>query len=372
MVADDSQDVAHETDEQAREIVRRFVEDGAPFALYLRSFELEAYDYLQPANETDPQARRFGVETGGPTEIEQRLADLPVTFIAVANPARIVPGAVSIPRLRLPDDGWLPFVEWLLRTASFVVLELGAVAPGVRQELDAIDRAERRTDTIVVVDDTDPFPLERQLLAVMGAVIPDHPRPDTETLTGYRGVVRADAFDPDGPEMAGLLTIYHQHTRGEASQDARALRAEFTAVWGLLRIDRGERNAGLQNLFGAVGQFNDLDDQDGVVRVLKEIGEAYLEAGQYEDAIAAFRDVGSLGSEHDFRYAMCKVAVGHYLAGDPNTAVGYLVAARDQSGEAGDAEIYGYALELLLDIYEKAGDEEAVRDINAELRAARP
>jgi tetratricopeptide (TPR) repeat protein len=369
VVAGDARSVAYETDEQAREIVRRYVEDGAPFAVYLRSFELEAYDYLKPATEADPQARLFGVETGGASGLEQRLAGLPVTFVAVANPSRVVPGAVHIPRLRLPDRDWLTVVEWLVRAASFVVLELGALAPGVRQELDAIDRSKRRADTVIVLDETDRFPLERRLLETMGATIPDHPRPDAETLAGYPRVLQGDTFDPTG--MADLLAAYDRRTRGEASTETRALRAEFTAFWGLLRINEGAQDDGLRHLFGAVGQFGDLDDRPGIARVLKDIGETYLEAGQYEDAIAAYRDAGSLGSEHDFRYAMCKVAIAHYLAGEQNTAVGYLVAARDQSQQAGDTEIHVYALELLLDIYERAGDAVAVRDITEELRAAR-
>lgn len=370
MAADNAPDVAYETDGQAQEVVRRYVDDGAPFALYLRSFELEAYDFLKPATDDDPQARRFGVETGGPSELENRLADLPITFIAITNPARVVPGAIRIPRLRLSDNDWLPVVEWLVRVANFVVFELGALAPGVQLELETIDRAKRRADTVVVLDETERFQTERQLLEVMGAVIPEHPRPDAETLAGYPRVLRADSFDPTGLEMADLLTSYDLHARGEASTEERALRAEFTAVWGLLRIDQGAREDGLRHLFGAVGQFSDLDDKASIARVLMDIGETYLEANQYDDAIAAYRDAGSLGSEHDFRYAACKVAIAYYLSGEQNTAVGYLVVARDQSREAGDTEIYGYALELLLDIYERAGDKRAVRLITKELRAA--
>jgi len=371
VAADDAPGVAYETDGQARDVVRRFVEDGVPFALYLRSFELEAYDFLKPATDDDPQARRFGVETGGSSELEKRLAELPVAFIAVANPSRVVPGAVRIPRLRLSDDDWLPVVEWLVRVASFVVFELGALAAGVRLELAAIDRAGRRADTVVVLDEAERFQLERQLLGVMGAVVAEHPRPDAAMLAGYPRVLRVDSFDPADHAMADLLATYDLRARGEASAEERAVRAEFTAVWGLRRIDQGAQEEGLRQLFGAVGQFSDLDDKPGTARVLRDIGETYLEAGQYDDAIAAFRDAGSLGSEHDFRYAVCKVAIAHYLAGDHNTAVGYLVAARDQSRDAGDTEIHVYALELLLDIYERAGDTRAVRRITKELRAAR-
>ncbi len=369
-----------ETDAQARSIVGRFLEAGEPFVLYLRSFELEAYDLLKPSTPTDSQGRRVGYEAGGPSALERKLADSldeRIVVVAVANPSRTILSANRFPRLRLPDEDWLRVVEWLVRAASFVVVELYSLAPGVRMELQAIERSERRDDTVVVLTKDTWDPVARAMLAGMGFQLPDYPKADRDSpaLAGFSRVLQEDDIRLGNlsacPELADLLTAHYRQLDGEATAQTRRRRAELTAMWGMLRIDQHDVDEGLRVLFQAVAGYHELGDRAGVAQVLKEIGEVYLESGQYDDAIQAFRDAGTLGSDHDFRYAACKVAIAHYLRGGHNTAVGYLVAARDQSQAAGDHEIEVYALELLLDIYQRAGEQGSVRRVEEDLELAR-
>ena len=134
---------------------------GAPFALFLRSFDAEGWAGMTaPAFETETglPAQVVSFASVAPSSVEQQLADAVEgrgAVLGVANRDSLVASAWVVPRLFLPDAGWQETVQALIRAAHLIVLHVAEMTAGVRWELACIQASERMPSTVLVLQDTD-------------------------------------------------------------------------------------------------------------------------------------------------------------------------------------------------------------------------
>lgn len=158
---------SHET---AVKVLTAYMAQAAPFALLLRTFDLEGFFRDVPApehlRESSPD---IGVALGAatPSRFEQflvtQLGDS-VPVISVCNRG-VVLGSLTaaIPRIVLPDTRWETIVEHLVANASFVFMDADRLSPGVERELGLLRQHHREADTVVVLPSDDPDSQERFL-----------------------------------------------------------------------------------------------------------------------------------------------------------------------------------------------------------------
>jgi hypothetical protein len=136
------------THEEAVACLRRYLSEGQPYAVYFRNFHLEADTIVLP-NKTSLTCMR------PPLAFERRLADAlegKLQIIALDNPANIMRfERPAIPRLCVPVDTWLDWLQDLIWAASLVVIYCDAITEGVTQELKLLELLKQSNNTIVIV-----------------------------------------------------------------------------------------------------------------------------------------------------------------------------------------------------------------------------
>jgi tetratricopeptide (TPR) repeat protein len=171
---------AHSTHQVAQAIIKDRETRGEPFALLLRGFEGEAYDYvihlgpklsgwpglgelIQYANDPesitgDPDRKMVVTPTEGPGKLEVMLANAlkdHLRPITVASPSSIDPGQTIqgglVPRIILADATWLRVVRSYIRLAHLIVVDGLGLNPGVRLELEAIVQSGKCDNTVIVL-----------------------------------------------------------------------------------------------------------------------------------------------------------------------------------------------------------------------------
>jgi tetratricopeptide (TPR) repeat protein len=386
---------AHRTDTAARAIVDDFIERGKPFALFLRTFTQESYDIHKPATTDDPERRRVGI-WGGVSDIEIALSNgLPdtVPMLAIANPFDLMSVDLRFPRLELSGGRWTDAVDGLIRAASFIVVVVDALAPGVVRELDAIVWNGRQNATVVILA-KDRHQDIRTLHEPLGFNFPKHPQTTTHDprLAAFPRIVGEEESSLERLRSSSLFAdlLADHDARADRSADPDILRnraalAHACAVY-LLSVGRGEHDAedveatsrfeeAAPLAWKAFRLYVEAEDQAGMARTLIDIGRCYLDARQYTDAIKAFRDSGTyyrarLRDERGFRRAAVWVGLAHHLSGDRSGALGCLNAVLELERKAETGAVVD-ALELMARIYRDAGDIESARNCLMDLRAAK-
>ena len=187
-----------------------------PFVLFLRSFEMEAYDYLTP--DAPSGERKVISAVAGPSPVEQKLAAAlagQLKALGVANPSQLLTYRGSFPRLQLPNEGWQAVVQNLVEHAAFIVMDCTSLAPGVLWELETVRTANKQDSTVIVLPasgEADPGEGTLQRAAeVLGAVVTKRERPSKQSpaLSVFSRVGAEDeiAFDKldASPLFADLL-----------------------------------------------------------------------------------------------------------------------------------------------------------------------
>jgi hypothetical protein len=361
------------TDRQAREIIRAFCEHGAPFALYLRSFQQEAFDFLTRPTEVDPEGRLIG-HIRGPSPLERKLAaplQADVQTITAANPANLVwLDKELFPRIDLDLGSWETQIEWLAQAASFIVFELDALSPGVRRELDVLAKQGRDESTVIVLssngfEDDPTLSLVRDLHP--GATFPDHERlhGSHPALQRFRWVVHEDQLPfqhlSEFPPFSELITAHDAHKQAELSAAMALRRGDLVHRWGLLQMGEEDIRGANQSFRSAVQLFVKAGNDLRAAEALMNLARTYLAGRRYDDAIAAFRDAGTLSKRAQddaaFRNAVMWVGLAHYLSGDAATASHYLTTAvklERGAGELGSLTLID-GLKVLCKIYDESG-----------------
>lgn len=199
-----------ETHQQAARVLVKYLDEGEPFGLFLRNFEIEGFLRM---GATGAGPVRASVQLPRAGVVEQYIAQAfgeRVPFLGISNNAPTLPGDERhIPKLELPNERWQEVVEELVRAAEIIVANVERLTPGVLFELDTIRRLGRLEQTVVVISEPD------ELMSALPRVLIDAPAPeapkashDSAPLAPFRRVAYAadlPARPEDSPIFSDLL-----------------------------------------------------------------------------------------------------------------------------------------------------------------------
>ena len=140
---------------KAAEILYKYRQAGQPFALLLRSFDVEAlsrdiHTRLLPDSNFDEYTATFMSMRA--RSVEEALISKHVQTITIGNSADYhVSLDEQIPRLFLDPAHWIEVVKPLIAAAYFIVARVDRLSPGMTLELDLIGSCDRQEDTVVVL-----------------------------------------------------------------------------------------------------------------------------------------------------------------------------------------------------------------------------
>ena len=315
-------------------VLQAYESAGKPFGLFLRSFELEAYQYDKASTQTDPEQRTF-YTANGPSAVERRLHQAlqhKVPFVAIRNQSSWLANGL-IPRFTAKDTDWEDWVVDLATKASIIVLDCFALSPGVLKELAILVSCNRQDATLVVLSE-DNRRVRAELSAFEGVALPlfEQPKRDHPALAAFSRLAHENELDWDrietSPLVADLLAAAEQQAAGDYSfippphrlklfaQRIRKLRTEgeFDAAAalaseaislamelgeakylaharlsaGIVELDRN-RLAGALSLFRESGlTFNRIGDKDGESAAAMWAGLVYKRSGNAAEAVMMF------------------------------------------------------------------------------------
>jgi tetratricopeptide (TPR) repeat protein len=265
-----------------------------PFALYLRSFEMEAYNYFTPKSLAGEQQVVAGQV--GPSRLEKKLYPALPTFlpiIGVANPATLSIDML-IPRLQIPDKDWQERVGNLISDAHIIVVECETLAPGLLWELESIRRRNKQEHTVIILqsqeDDFSGETVAQSLARVAGAEIVKRERPTTEhaEFSAFRRVtyesdISLDHLD-DSPLFSDLLASAAEQGAESPPFDP-IVYATRCNEQGLDLAEAKQYAAAFEKLEDAVQLRRCVNDRPGLMASLTSIGSLYLELRQFENAL---------------------------------------------------------------------------------------
>lgn len=368
-----------EQDATAQAVVAEFEADGTPFALYLRSFQIEGTRRLI---EEDGRPLWVSHQQVHPSELEAALAPAlksRIPIIGIQNPSdSLTQFTAAIPKLALPDDGWRDALEKLVAAAEFIVMHPIGLSPGVTAELTAIAELEREQDTVVVIGSASDNDSTGILTAVTGAALPDHERlavASPELASFQRVVFQEDiSFEALGehPLFADLLerAAWQMSLGPEQRREARNARLAEDQAGQLLHS--GDRPTALRRLQEARRVQQRLGDRLGSIATLHAIGVVRLEAGDVPGATSALEEALEACDEKDIvstgpilrLLGVCRNDVGQL-----EEAIALLRRAVDTLAIAGSRHELFEALGFLGQLYVTQGNPAPAADLLARAAA---
>lgn len=335
---------------RAAMIMHEYQVTRRPFALYLRSFESEAYDYLTPEKAGEQRWQMTSMlapcpmEDGLATALEGKL---PV--IAIANPSDLILRG-RIPKLQLPNDSWRAVLENLVEHAHMIVMDCEELAPGVEFELETIRRAGRVESAIIVLPDSDAesYPgLMDAMAEYRGFVIErrERPRKEHPALSGFPRVAYAHevvfADLEASPLFRDLLASAAEKSAAAPAFDplpySKALNNE-----GVIQFEAQNYAEALRLYAEALLIRRATGDREGCVTTLQNIAAVYLDTGKPDEALpylAECREVArELGQKKDEGLAASYIGFAHEQRGETALAIAAYEEAREVQREHADAQ----------------------------------
>jgi tetratricopeptide (TPR) repeat protein len=291
---------------EAAFIMQDFAATRRPFVLFLRSFEVEAYNYLTP--EDDSSKRKILTAVNGPSRVEQKLkAALAgrLKAVSIANPAQPLTSRLGFPRLVLPNEGWEAVVENLVEHAHFIVMDCYTLAPGVLRELEFIRAANRQSATIVVLPPANDSSRDtlRQVVEIFGAIAEKPPLPlinDNPEFAAFSRIaseveVKFNHLD-DSPLFADLLASATAATAAAPPFDAIAW-ARGLNNEGVELFNNGQYAQAMELYTQALVLRRCINDRSGLLTSLINIGGVHVDTGQPTEALATFEEALPIARE---------------------------------------------------------------------------
>ena len=295
-----SQAALVESHQAAVEILNRCNGNREPFVLFLRGFELEAYDWVPQAGREEERVQTTWIS--GPVPLEQPLADqiAPLApVIALANPSNLAPSRTALPRLALPSSDWKGTIRALIATAEAVIVSLESLAAGVVAELSLVRALSKTLDTIVILPPRDGRSSDgtAHILRALGADVAEPVRISRERLhlSGFPRVVHEDELDladlSTAPQFsritkqlawAGTLSAEHREKRWQAAKHNQ----EGVALMAQREFDQAE-----QALTAALTLRVEIAGEEAVVNSLSNLAVLAMEKGDYVRAAACLREL---------------------------------------------------------------------------------
>jgi tetratricopeptide (TPR) repeat protein len=285
---------------EAMNIVTAYRDRLEPFALFLRNFDIEAYQRIG----TGPEGAQQILFTTTPhprieTKVAAALAGrLPV--LGIANPlVSLRPDYQhAIPKLGLANESWRIAMHELIATASLIVMELTKLSPGVFNELRIIGWYGKQNSTVIIVseDEGEQDPLTLGLKQFFH--IAQEPRQSLEQiraqLSAFPRVVLEEEvrFDElaSSPPFADLLA-HAQWVRG-LSLEQRTARRKIEDLNGAATASM------TQNAYdAAIAQLNEaralneaVGDEVLSLNTHSQLGVAYHRQSRLDEALASFTE----------------------------------------------------------------------------------
>jgi tetratricopeptide (TPR) repeat protein len=355
------------SDQAAREVIANYDATGQPYALYLRSFDIEVIV-------------RGSLEASAPSsgEFEAALAaglEGRVAILGIQNPADNRPYRTDVIRkFALPSKGWREGFEQLVAGADFIVTVPVALTPGVSAELAGIRELRRETDTVVIVPGTTGDQVTENIeltRAITRARIPSSQRlavtsPELASFprVAFEENVDFDALDShpmfaDLLERVAFLTALPPDDRRQA-RDARLARDEAIRTARL-----GGHLDLLRRLQIAYRVQERLGDRVGLIATLYAIGGVRYHADDLAGATEALQDgVARCGDRDIVRSGSILLLLGvcQHEAGDLGGAAGTLSRAVEALTAAGSREELAEALISLGEVFLTRGEPEHAID----------
>lgn len=198
--------------ERAARILVRYLDEGEPYGLFLRNFDIEGFLRMGTAG---GEAVRVSVQ--GPQEgaVEKYLASAlkKISVLGVGNSNLVRPDFKHyLPKLELPYEYWQEVIEELVRAAELIILNIERLTPGVLLELDIVQHLGKQDQAIVVLSEPDALmdALVESLYDVSPSEYPQAQR-DSTRLSSFRRVVH-EAQLPKLPENSPLFRDLLDHT----------------------------------------------------------------------------------------------------------------------------------------------------------------
>ena len=137
---------------QCGKILADYLDRSEPFGLFLRNFDIEGY---MSRGSGAPEPIRVSVQFTDRGLLEEQVAaevgpKLP--FVGVGNNMPVRPDFKQrLPRILLSNEHWQEVVEELIGAASIIVMDIVRLTPGVRWELDTVERLGKQDQTVVIL-----------------------------------------------------------------------------------------------------------------------------------------------------------------------------------------------------------------------------
>jgi tetratricopeptide (TPR) repeat protein len=315
-------------DEAARKVIKDFEETGQPYALYLRSFDIEVMRMATQQGSvewTSPGTRQLEEALAGGLE-----GKLPI--LGIQNPADNAPYRTTvIPKFALASEGWQDGFAQLVQGAELIVMVPVAFSPGISYELSAILELGRAAETVVIV----PGATGDEVAESIGLVT---------LVTGY-DPVSLERFTASSPELASFPRVALEEDISFDALDSHALFADLLErvafVAALPPADRREARDFRIARDAALRQLGSGDNFD----ILRELQICYRVAGRLGDRVGLIATLFAVGAVR-------------YQAGDLVGAAGTLQDAARHCGE-GDIVRLGSILRLLGACQRDTGDKDA-------------
>ena len=223
-------EAASESHVDAVRVLEAFWTDGKPFALFLRSFDLEASEVKMMVTQgPHVPVRSINMEYA---KIEEAVADIlngHLAAVGIWNPQAIsIPGIQRrIPKLEVRDAYWEYVVRALLKLSSLIVMHMDTLTAGVETELNAIREAGKESVSIVILPDphrADKHALGDYLAAFYNqeyeASVSKRPTVYLERLAGFAIVVAENELGSPQvqDEMNGLIAKAAAAIPGKAAE----------------------------------------------------------------------------------------------------------------------------------------------------------
>lgn len=182
--------------EQALAILREFYADGSPFCLYLKNFDKEASFNLIETGDADRLVDIvvWGDPPGEPLFATTLATRLPM--IGVVNIENLRPriSARALPALRVTESTWPSVVHALIHLASFIIVDIDAITPGVELELDMVVSQNKHDSCAVILTPRKSASSPHSLMHVaLAAFHPSH-TPPAELLDVDKSATQLSAF----------------------------------------------------------------------------------------------------------------------------------------------------------------------------------
>jgi tetratricopeptide (TPR) repeat protein len=325
----------------AQEVISDFDATGQPYALYLRSFDIEAMPGTTAHGEmlrASIPATSRRLEAALATGLEGRVA-----VVGLQNPSDdSVSQAAAIPKFALPGDGWQKSFEQLVAGAEFIVIVPVTLSPGISAEIAGVLRSPRVADTVVIVPGAtaDHVAETAALTTILGGAESSRgERLDTTSpeLAGFARVVPEDevAFDAldSHPLFADLLERVAFLAALPPEQRRQARDARLSRDDAVRRAGSGDQLNTLPQLHNARHVQERLGDRAGRIATLLAIGSFTFQAGDVAGAAEVLQDALARCGERDI------VVTGPilYLLGSCQEAAGDLDGALSSLGRAVEA-----------------------------------